>query len=579
MQPSFQTQKTAGADNIHSTDKSSSSSNSLDVSSVRSVSEKDIHDLIEKIISLNLSSSIDRNNVEKLTLNLDNYLNEQDKSQRQLSSTPSKEAKNPPPTAPTPPTKSANTNVATQGREALFTEIRQHTGLRKTNLTDNTVQGTPPSPPLPAKSANINVTTQGREALFAEIRQHTGLRKTNLTDNTVQGTPPSPPLPAKSANTNVTTQGREALFAEIREHTGLRKTNLIDNTVKGTPPSPPLPAKSANTNVATQGREALFAETRKTSTQPVQRSNSNEGSNINNHNPLIDGMSDRGKLLLFENPDQILDQADQLADADKKAIAAFTSRMVVHTAKPDILGELKKQIGHLPANEVTEKHISDMPIYCQDYFSMIRPYTHDIYTSAPFGNALCRKAEKENYQKINAGSEMSHLQGKTPQGAQKGQQQTQWQNVAEVLEKLQINKRLEATLWHEKSGTIIRTPKESSSVFAEAQEKASKSLDNETRSKLLKNNYKNQVTAALKEDPIFSGLFAKIDKDAAQKLESEFRGSINNPNTLEKNIGDFVLNKLQTQCKAFTYVGLTAQNESLQQEIERLKTQLAANPY
>ncbi|WP_284191842.1 hypothetical protein [Vibrio zhanjiangensis] len=551
MQPSFQTQKTAGADNIHSTDKSSSS-NSLDVSSVRSVSEKDIHNLIEKIISLNLSSSIDRNNVEKLTLNLDSYLNEQDKSQRQVASEPSKEAKSSPPTAPPPPSKSDNTNVAIQGREALLAEIREKgaTGLRKTNLTDNTVKGTPPPPPppLPAKSANTNVATQGREALFAEIREKgaTGLRKTNLTDNTVKGTPPPPPpLPAKSANTNVATQGREALFAEIREKgaTGLRKT----------------------------------------STQPVQRSNSNEDSNINNHNPLIDGMSEKGKQLLFENPDQILDQADQLPEADKKAIAAFTSKMIVHAAKPDILGELKKQIGHLPANEVTEKHISDMPKYCQDYFSVIRPYTHDIYTSAPFGNALCRKAEKENYQKINAGSEMSHLKGKTPQGAQKGQQQTQWQNVAEVLEKLQINKRLEATSWHEKSGTVVRTPKESSSVFAEAQEKASKSLDNETRSELLKNNYKNQVTAALKEDPIFTGLFAKIDKDAAQKLESEFRGSIDNPDTLEKSIGDFVLNKLQTQCKTFTYVGLTAENESLrqkneslQQRIERLEAQLSA---
>ena len=181
-------------------------------------------------------------------------------------------------------------------------------------------------------------------------------------------------------------------------------------------------------------------------------------------------MSEKGKQLLFENPDQILDQADQLPDADKKAIAAFTSKMIVHAVKPDILGELKKWIGDLPANEVTEKHISAMPKYCQDYFSVIRPYTHDIHTSAPFGNALCKKAEKENYQKIDAGSEMRHLKGKTPQ-KQQHQQQTQWKSVAEVLEKLQINKRLEATSWHEKSGTVVRTPKESRSVFAEAQEK------------------------------------------------------------------------------------------------------------
>ncbi|CAM3886276.1 hypothetical protein [Vibrio aquimaris] len=531
MQPGFQTQKTASADNIrHSENLGNSDNQSLNVISVSSVSEKKIHDLIEKIISLNLSSSVDRNNVEKLTLNLDNYLNEQDKSQRQLSSAPSKEAKNSPPPPPPPPPKSTNNNVAPQGREALFAEIREKgaTGLRKTNLTDNTVKGTPPT-----KSANTNVATQGREALFAEIREKgaTGLRKTNLTDNTVKGTPPT-----KSANTNVATQGREALFAEIREKgaTGLKKI----------------------------------------SKQPIQHTNNNEGSNISSHNPLIDGMSEKGKQLLFENPDQILDQAGQLSDADKKAIAAFTSKMIVHAAKPDILGELKKQIGHLPANEVTEKHISAMPEYCQDYFSVIRPYTHDIHTSVPFGNALCRKAEKENYQKIDAGSEMIHLKGKTPQKHQ-GQQQTQWQSVTEVIEKLQINKRLEATSWHEKSGTVVRTPKESNSVFAEAQEKASKSLDNETRSALLKNNYENQVTAALKEDPIFSGLFAKIDKDAAQKLESEFRESIKNPETLEKSIGDFVLNKLQTQCKEFTYTGLTAENESLQQEIERLKALLA----
>ena len=83
------------------------------------------------------------------------------------------------------------------------------------------------------------------------------------------------------------------------------------------------------------------------------------------------------------------------------------------------------------------------------------------------------------------------------------------------------------------------------------------------------------MTAALTEDPIFSGLFAKIDKDAAKELESEFRESIKNPETLEKSVGDFVQNKLQTQCKAFTYVGLTAENKSLQQEIERLKAQLA----
>ncbi|MCG7489411.1 hypothetical protein MHN79_07900 [Vibrio sp. Of14-4] len=354
------------------------------------------------------------------------------------------------------------------------------------------------------------------------------------------------------------------------------------------PPPPPPPALQKTTtspkeNVTNQDqRNDLLKEIRAskgkaglkkvdlTSKQPAQQSS------ISSHNPVIDGMSEKGKQLLFENPDQILDQADQLPDADKKAITAFTSKMIVHAAKPDILGELKKQIGHLPANEVTEKHISAMPKYCQDYFSVIRPYTHDIHTSAPFGNALCRKAEKENYQKIDAGSEMRHLKDKVPQRSQKGQQQTQWQSVAEVLEKLQINKRLEATSWHEKSGTVVRTPKESRSVFAEAEEKASKSLDNETRSELLKNNYKSQVTAALKEDPIFSGLFAKIDKDAAKELESEFRESIKNPETLEKSVGEFVLNKLQTQCKAFTYVGLTAENKSLQQEIERLKAQLTS---
>ncbi|MYM59952.1 hypothetical protein GTG28_12020 [Vibrio sp. OCN044] len=543
MQPGFQTQKTASTDNIlHSEDLGNNNSQPLNVISVSSVSEQKIHELIEEIISfnwLNSNSSIDKDNIEKLTINLDHYLNAQEKSQQQLSSETGKEAKDSTP----PPAKLPTSNTANQGREALLAEIREKgaTGLRKTNLANNTAKGTPPPPPPPpTKSDTSPIGSKGRDALFAEIREKgaTGLRKTNPASNTAKGTPPPPPPPpTKSATSPIASQGRDALFAEIREKgaTGLRKTNK----------------------------------------QPIQHSNSNEGPNTSHHNPLIDGMSEKGKQLLFENPDQILGQADQLPDADKKAIAAFTSKMIVHAAKPDILGELKKQIGHLPANEVTEKHISNMPKYCQDYFSVIRPYTHDIHTSAPFGNALCRKAEKENYQKIDAGSEMTHLKGKTPQ-KQQVQQQIQWQSVAEVLEKLQINKRLEATSWHEKSGTVVRTPKESRSVFAEAQEKASKSLDNETRSELLKNNYKSQVTAALKEDPIFSGLFAKIDKDAAKELESEFRESIKKPETLEKSVGDFVLNKLQTQCKAFTYVGLTAENKSLQQEIERLKAQLTS---
>ncbi|MBU2897980.1 WH2 domain-containing protein [Vibrio hepatarius] len=534
MQPGFQAQKTSDVDSIRRSEESSNSSNNpLNVTSVSSVSEKKIHELIEKIIYFNSNPSINKNNVEKLTLNLDNYLNDQEKSPQKLSSGTGKELKMPPP-PPLPPKPSVDNDVKS-AKAALLDEIRKTggtAGLRKTNLANDTAKDI-------SQSLAKSPTGQGRDALLAEIKEKgtTGLRKTNLTNKTGKGLPPPPPPPEKSPMSNVTSQGRDALFAEIKEKgaTGLRKTN-----------------KQLN-----------------------QHTNSNEGSNISNHNPLIDGMSEKGKQLLFENPDQILDKADQLSDADKKAIAAFTSKMTVHAAKPDILGELKKQIGHLQANEVTEKHISAMPKYCQDYFSVIKPYTHDIHTSTPFGNALCRKAEKENYQKIDAGSEMSHLKGRSPKIAQKGQQQTQWQNVTEVLEKLQINKRLEATSWHEKSGTVVKTPKESSSVFAEAQEKASKSLDNETRSELLKNNYKNQVTTAFKEDPIFSGLFAKIDKDAAQKLESGFRESIKNPETLEKSIGAFVLDKLQTQCKEFTYAGLTAENESLQQEIERLKAQLA----
>ncbi|HDI3264841.1 TPA: hypothetical protein PMC50_003504 [Vibrio cholerae] len=336
------------------------------------------------------------------------------------------------------------------------------------------------------------------------------------------------------------------------------------------PPPPPMPIpKESLTKVSSSntGNNKLLAEIRdfggfngfKKSNQSQETTKSKSKSSDSELSP--------GKKLILEQPDKILSQYSSLSNSDKDMVTGFISDAIIQSIEIDILAKINKHIGSLPANNVTQADIDNMPDYCRSYLTIIKPYTQDTENSPLFSHSIFKKSDivANSHQPIKISEEMQLSNKQSTIDFP-----SRWLTVSEGLNKMQKQPSLTSRKRYN-DGSVASTTEKTSEIFSKAQKASIALINDSTRSELLSNDYQRQVTSSFRNIDIFNGFFSDLDKTAARKLEHEFSKAIKNPEKLEESIKSFLKQRLPTGFSEFTYQSISAENERLKAELAQLK--------
>ncbi|EKO3659314.1 hypothetical protein M3906_002176 [Vibrio metschnikovii] len=366
-------------------------------------------------------------------------------------------------------------------------------------------------------------------------------------------------------------------LAQIRQFDGIQGLKTLvkyqenNNRDQVAPPPPPpmpmpIPEKSlTKVSASNTSKNELFAQIRKFGgTQGLKKSTQSEK---NTQSKSSDSELSPGKKLILEQPDKILSQYSSLSNSDKDMVTGFISDAIIQSIELDILAKINEHIGSLPANNVTQADIDNMPDYCRAYFNIIKPYTQDTENSPLFSHSIFKKSDivANSHQPIKISEEMqlSNKQSNI-------ESPSRWLTVSEGLNKMQKQPSLTSRKRYN-DGSVASTTEKTSEIFSKAQKASTALINDSTRSELLSNDYQRQVTSSFRNIDIFNGFFSDLDKTAARKLEHEFSKAIKNPEKLQESIKSFLKQRLPTGFSEFTYQSISAENERLKAELAQLK--------
>ncbi|TQP57988.1 hypothetical protein [Vibrio cholerae] len=421
---------------------------------------------------------------------------------------------------------------------------------------------------------------------LAQIRQFDGIQglktlvKYQENNNRDQVAPPPPPPPMPIPEKSLTkvlasNTDKNELFAQIRKFGGTQglktlvkyqENNNRDQVAPPPPPPMPIPEKSlTKVSASNTDKNELFAQIRKFGgTQGLKKSIQSEKTT---QSKSSDSELSLGKKLILEQPDKILSQYSSLSNSDKDMVTGFISDAIIQSIELDILAKINEHIGSLPANNVTQADIDNMPDYCRAYFNIIKPYTQDTENSPLFSHSLFKKSDivANSHQPIKISEEMqlSNKQSNI-------ESPSRWLTVSEGLNKMQKQPSLTSRKRYN-DGSVASTTEKTSEIFSKAQKASIGLINDSTRTELLSNDYQRQVTSSFRNIDIFNGFFSDLDKTAARKLEHEFSKAIKNPEQLQESIKSFLKQRLSTGFSEFTYQSISAENERLKAELAQLK--------
>ncbi len=504
------------------------SNDSLSVKQISSVPERDVMKLINTITSLYSQAQVKKEDISRLTLQLDRLLNQQEASSVR------------------------QTTDSNSSAQQLTSKSPESTSQLK--MDSHKAQGTMEMP---------------RTNLLKEIqafRSRNGLQKKQSSGKTEMA------VPAQTASTS------QHLANTVPLKTG-KSLPSIDSlqdkqqTTQAAPPPPPPPpppasfsGKAIPTSTSPTDSSKMFEQIRQFGRTKGLKA-LNQGANTNQpvkSNPELS----QGQKLIFEEPENVLSQYQTLTDDDKDLVARFISQAIIHSVDLDVLGQLNNNIGDLQADQVTQAHIDKMPNYCQSFFNVIKPYTKDTESAPLFSHSMFKKSDviAGNYQPVNIDEEMT----KGDEMSNANSSPSQWLTVREGLSKMQKQLSITSRKRYD-NGSVASTTEKTSEVFAKAQQASLALINDSTRTDLLSKDYQSQVTGSFKNINTFSGFLANLDKSAAHKLESEFRQAIQSPEKLEESITNFLKQRLPTGFKEFTYQSINEENQRLKAELALLK--------
>lgn len=372
----------------------------------------------------------------------------------------------------------------------------------------------PPAPPAPQPEKEVKANKSqiqnkadqsNRSQLMEEIRAGVKLK---------------PTVPqAENKKASPETELMKEIRTKAKEFSDNRRPS---NDGSDIPPPPPLP-KATTAKLPGEGRDQLLAEISSFSQTLLKKTGRLEKavSTTTKH-------AEPSQVDIFS--DNLMQSAQKVAPDSLLKISQNISQYLTAAMQVDWQKVMKGELKGLTSTSALEQALTEKPQYLQVMWAEISKYP-DVYKQA---DVVSDESPKHKSGRDIVEVAMTRLSGSPHR------------------------------IFRSDSKLGQVELKSAQSILESMAQKASQSLPNEEKLKLLGNGYKDALFKAFCELPCMEGFEQQNGKVAVQKLKSAFCSSIESTESAQQNICTFMHQHLANGFQSFTFSGLEARLKELE---------------
>ncbi|EGQ9864476.1 WH2 domain-containing protein [Vibrio parahaemolyticus] len=324
---------------------------------------------------------------------------------------------------------------------------------------------------------------------------------------------------AENKKTSPETELMKEIRTKAKEFSDNRRPS---NDGSDIPPPPPLP-KATTAKLPGEGRDQLLAEISSFSQTLLKKTGRLEKavSTTTKH-------AEPSQVDIFS--DSLMQSAQKVAPDSLLKISENISQYLTAAMQVDWQKVMKSELKGLTSTSALEQALTDKPQYLQVMWTEISKYP-DVYKQA---DVVSDESPKHKSGRDIVEVAMTRLSGSPHR------------------------------IFRSDSKLGQVELKSAQSILESMAHKASQSLPNEEKLKLLGNGYKDALFKAFCELPCMEGFEQQNGKVAVQKLKSAFCSSIESTESAQQNICVFMHQHLANGFQSFTFSGLEARLKELE---------------
>ncbi|HHC7104969.1 TPA: WH2 domain-containing protein [Vibrio parahaemolyticus] len=378
-------------------------------------------------------------------------------------------------------------------------------------------ESAPPAPPAPPAPQPEKEVKANKSQIKNKAEQS---NRSQLMEEIRAGVKLKPTVPqAENKKTSPETELMKEIRTKAKEFSDNRRPS---NDGSDIPPPPPLP-KATTAKRPGEGRDQLLAEISSFSHTLLKKTGRLEKavSTTTKH-------AEPSQVDIFS--DSLMQSAQKVDPDSLLQISENISQYLTAAMQVDWQKLMKSELKGLTSTSALEEALTEKPQYLQVIWSEISKYP-DVYKQA---DVVSDESPKHKSGRDIVEVAMTRLSGSPHR------------------------------IFRSDSKLGQVELKSAQSILESMAQKASQSLPNEDKLKLLGNGYKDALFKAFCELPCMEGFEQQNGKVAVQKLKSAFCSSIESTESAPQNICTFMTQHLANGFQHFTFSGLEARLKELE---------------
>ncbi|HHG3032920.1 WH2 domain-containing protein [Vibrio parahaemolyticus] len=378
-------------------------------------------------------------------------------------------------------------------------------------------ESAPPAPPAPPAPQLEKEVKANKSQIQNKAEQS---NRSQLMEEIRAGVKLKPTVPqAENKKASPETELMKEIRSKAKEFSDNRRPS---NDGSDIPPPPPLP-KATTAKQPGEGRDQLLAEISSFSQTLLKKTGRLEKavSTTTKH-------AEPSQVDIFS--DSLMQSAQKVAPDSLLKISENISQYLTAAMQVDWQKVMKSELKGLTSTSALEQALTDKPQYLQVMWTEISKYP-DVYKQA---DVVSDESPKHKSGRDIVEVAMTRLSGSPHR------------------------------IFRSDSKLGQVELKSAQSILESMAQKASQSLPNEDKLKLLGNGYKDALFKAFCELPCMEGFEQQNGKVAVQKLKSAFCSSIESTESAQQNICTFMHQHLANGFQSFTFSGLEARLKELE---------------
>ncbi|EJG1561893.1 hypothetical protein CI584_RS09520 [Vibrio parahaemolyticus] len=398
------------------------------------------------------------------------------------------------------------------------TKIQLPTALSGSSNTKEK-ESAPPAPPAPPAPQPEKEVKANKSQMQNKAEQS---NRSQLMEEIRAGVKLKPTVPqAENKKTSPETELMKEIRTKAKAFSDNRRPSNDGSDIPP-PPPPPLP-KATTAKQSGEGRDQLLAEISSFSHTLLKKTGRLEKavSTTTKH-------AEPSQVDIFS--DSLMQSAQKVAPDSLLQISENISQYLTAAMQVDWQKVMKSELKGLTSTSALEKVLTDKPQYLQVMWTEISKYP-DVYKQA---DVVSDESPKHKSGRDIVEVAMTRLSGSPHR------------------------------IFRSDSKLGQVELKSAQSILESMAQKASQSLPNEDKLKLLGNGYKDALFKAFCELPCMEGFEQQNGKVAVQKLKSAFCSSIESTESAQQNLCKFMNQHLANGFQSFTFSGLEARLKELE---------------